>query len=62
MKLKHVDLAANCIFQDAREVKTKFCKSFTTYFIPVGDDIQQIVEDWIAIVKAMAARQIQQHF
>jgi integrase len=32
MKLKHVDLKEGCIQQDAREVKTKFSKTFTTYF------------------------------
>lgn len=52
MKLKHVDLTANCIFQDAREVKTKFSKTFTTYFFPVGDDIQQIVVDWVNYLKS----------
>ncbi|WP_446809699.1 tyrosine-type recombinase/integrase [Methylomonas sp. 2BW1-5-20] len=51
MKIKHVDLLANCIFQDAREVKTKFSKTFTTYFFPVGDDIQQIVVDWVNFLK-----------
>src|SRR5208337_4427513 len=34
MKLKHVDLTANSVNQDAREVKTKFCKTFTTFFFP----------------------------
>lgn len=51
MKLKHIDLVANSVFQDAREVNTKFSKTFTTYFFPVGDDIQQIVIDWIAYLK-----------
>jgi site-specific recombinase XerD len=32
MKLKHVDLIAGCVNQDAREVETKFSKTFTTYF------------------------------
>ena len=32
MKLKHVNLVAACVDQDAREVKTKFSKTFTTYF------------------------------
>ena len=35
-KIKHVDLSAGSVFQDAREVKTKFSKTFTTYFFPVG--------------------------
>ena len=47
MKLKHVDLAAGSVFQDAREVKTKFSKSFTTYFFPVGAEIRQVVDDWV---------------
>ena len=51
MKLKHVDLLANCIFQDAREVKTKNSKTFTTYFFPVGDEILQIVVDWVNFLK-----------
>ena len=36
MKLKHVDLIANCVNQDAREVNTKFSKTFNTFFFPVG--------------------------
>jgi integrase len=44
LKLKHVDLAAANVVQDAREVNTKFSKSFTTWFFPVGDDIRAIVE------------------
>ena len=51
LKIKHIDLVSNCVFQDAREVKTKFSKTFTTYFFPVGDEIQQIVVDWITYLK-----------
>jgi len=47
LKLKHVDLAGTSVFQDAREVRTKFSKSFKTYFFPVGGDVRQIVEDWV---------------
>jgi integrase len=47
MKLKHVDLNANRVYQDAREVKTKFSKTFHTYFFPVGDDIRHIVAEWV---------------
>ena len=39
MKLKHLNLAAGCVEQDAREVQTKFSKTFTTYFFPVGGEI-----------------------
>jgi len=47
LKLKHVDLIESRVNQDAREVKTKFSKTFTTYFFPVGDEIRAIVVDWI---------------
>lgn len=46
-KLKHVDLEAGCFYQDAREVKTKFSKTFTTFFFPVGDDIGAILAAWV---------------
>jgi integrase len=51
MKLKHVDLIEGCIRQDAREVKTKFSKTFTTYFFPVGDEIRRIVEEWVGFLR-----------
>lgn len=47
LSLKHVDLDRNCVFQDARDVNTKFSKTFPTYFFPVGDEIRQVVEEWI---------------
>ena len=47
MKLKHIDLAGGSVFQDARDVNTKFSKSFTTFFFPVGDEVRQIVVDWV---------------
>ena len=51
MKLKHVDLSAGYVHQDAREVRTKFSKTFTTYFFPVGDEILQIVCDWVKFLR-----------
>jgi len=45
-KLKHLDLVSGCFNQDAREVKTKFSKTFTSTFFPVGDGIRSIVADW----------------
>jgi integrase len=46
-KLKHIDVVAGKIEQDARNVKTKASKTFTTYFFPVGEDILSIVLDWV---------------
>jgi integrase/recombinase XerD len=51
MKLKHVDLVAGSVFQDAREVKTKFSKSFMTFFLPVGAEVRQIVADWVTYLR-----------
>ncbi|WP_232529326.1 tyrosine-type recombinase/integrase [Methylomonas koyamae] len=51
MKLKHIDIAGRNVFQDARDVKTKFSKTFTTYFFPVDDDAEQIVLDWVRYLK-----------
>ena len=50
MKLKHVDVVEGKVVQDAREVRTKFSKSFTTWFFPVGDDVRQIVVDWVGFL------------
>ena len=47
LKLKHVDIEDGRLIQDAREVHTKFSKTITTWFFPVGDEICQIVADWV---------------
>ena len=51
MKLKHVDLVTNKVDQDAREVRTKFSKTFATFFFPVGDEIREIVADWVSYLR-----------
>ena len=51
MKLKHVDLIGNCVNQDAREVNTKFSKTFNTFFFPVGDEIRTIVAEWVSYLR-----------
>lgn len=50
-KLKHLDLIAGSVHQDAREVRTKFSKTFTTFFFPVGDEIREIVADWVKYLR-----------
>jgi integrase/recombinase XerC len=45
--LKHIDLAARTVFQDAREVRTKNAKTFTSTFFPAGRDFEAIVAEWI---------------
>jgi integrase len=51
LKLKHVDLIAGCVNQDAREVNTKFGKTFSTFFFPVGEEVQGIVEEWVSFLR-----------
>jgi len=51
MKLKHVDLVSGCVNQDAREVQTKFSKTFTTFFFPVGKEIREIVVEWMLYLR-----------
>jgi integrase/recombinase XerD len=47
LKIKHINLYEESLFQDAREVKTKFSKTFTTYFFPVGELPLNILKSWI---------------
>lgn len=51
LKLKHIDLKAGTVYQDAREVNTKFSKSFTTGFFPVGDEVRDIVVQWVEYLR-----------
>jgi integrase len=46
LKLKHLDVERRCLIQDAREVNTKFSKTFTTWFYPVGDRPLEILADY----------------
>lgn len=51
LRLKHINLVQGCVHQDARDVKTKFAKTFTTTFFPVGDDYRQCFEDWVTYLR-----------
>lgn len=52
MQLKHVDLRTHSVLQDAREVRTKFAKTFTSVFFPIGDEIVVILEEWVGFLRA----------
>ena len=47
LRLGHVDLTNACVNFEGRTVNTKFGKSFTTAFLPIGDIVESIVRDWI---------------
>ncbi|ASI92522.1 tyrosine-type recombinase/integrase [Vibrio mediterranei] len=51
LKLKHICIAEQSLYQDAREVKTKFSKTFTTYFFPVGELPLQILTEWVSYLE-----------
>jgi integrase len=50
-KLKHIDIERGVLEQDARDVATKRAKTFTTWFFPVGDDLRQIVVEWVRFLR-----------
>jgi len=54
MSLKHVDIVNNQVTQDAREVNTKFSKTFTSNFFPVDEEgyVKQIVVEWVEYLQA----------
>lgn len=47
-RLRHVDLAKGAVDHDARTVRSKFAKTFPTYFMPIGGNAVVIVADWVA--------------
>jgi integrase len=50
-RLKHIDVSAQTLFQDAREVRTKGRKTFTSIFFPVGREPHEIVAKYVAVLK-----------
>lgn len=56
LRLSHVDLAGGYIDQDARTVRTKFAKTFRTYFMPVSEQAMGIVASWHAELSADLTR------
>lgn len=46
-RLRHIDLANRCVHFDGKLVETKFGKRFSTFFFPVGAEIEQILCDWV---------------
>jgi integrase len=47
IKLRHVSIERRHVFQDPRDINTKFSKAIETFFYPVGEDIEVIVKDWV---------------
>ena len=51
IQIGHVDLANRCVQFDGRSVNTKFGKSFTTAFYPIGVEFETILQDWVTELK-----------
>lgn len=47
LRLRDVDLVGGFIDQDARHVRTKFAKSFRTFFLPIGGTALAIAIAWV---------------
>lgn len=57
-KIKHIDIAEQSFYQDARDVNTKFSKTFTTYFFPVGELPSKVLAEWIEyLIKDLGYKQ-----
>jgi integrase/recombinase XerD len=46
-ELRHINFDEGKVHQDARDVKSKFSKTFTTWYFPVGEEALAIVRDWV---------------
>jgi integrase/recombinase XerD len=51
LRLKHINLVDRYVFQDAREVKTKNSKTFTTYFMPVDQNYTDTFCNWVNFLR-----------
>ncbi len=52
LQIQHCDVAERKLLQDARQVRTKNRKTFTTWFFPVGEEIESIIADWIDVLRS----------
>jgi integrase len=50
-KLKHIDIENELVEQDARDVRTKRAKTFTTWFFPIGKDFRHVFVEWVAFLR-----------
>lgn len=55
-RLHDVNVEQRYVDQDARHVRTKFSKTFRTYFMPVSEAAETIVSDWHAELSADVTR------
>lgn len=51
VKMRHIDMTAGSVYQDARQVRTKFGKSYTTFFFPVDGIFRGVLDQWVAYLR-----------
>lgn len=54
LRLKHINMIDGCVYQDAREVRTKNSKTITTYFLPVDPGYLDCFTAWLAHLNGVA--------
>jgi integrase len=47
LRIGDLDMGERLLFHDSRHVRTKFRKSFSTWFFPVGDQFVDILDAWV---------------
>lgn len=47
LKMRHINMEERSVYQDARDVNTKFSKTFVTYFFPVKPIFQEVFAEWV---------------
>ncbi len=52
LRLKHINLVDGYVFQDARQVRTKNSKTFTTYFMPVDPIYTECFCTWVQYLQS----------
>lgn len=54
LRIKHINTFDGCVYQDAREVRTKNAKTITTYFLPVDPEYLACFTAWVSDLKTDA--------
>ncbi len=52
IRLKHVDLDAGRVVQDARQVRTKFSEDLSDILFPVGGEALAVLTDWVTSLRS----------
>lgn len=51
LRLKHLNMIDACVYQDARDVKSKNSKTITTYFLPVDQAYLDSFTNWVNLLR-----------